>query len=196
MAALLGGAAPARADTTRDDFLRVVEQTGGPADRPSDVPSLLVEVHQTVVEAGGKMHTADIAAAHDMDVTALGTELGALLRKVGVKRTSPNVRAGADNASRAGFDAAILQEAIDRYRGGAEPAIEQAPQDAIDRELLDLAREQVVTTQFGSTSMLQRKLRVGFAMAGRLMDALEAEGVVGPSQGSKARDVLVKPDPR
>ena len=146
----------------------------------------------------------DTLLAQTRQMIATGTDIVVVTTGIGF-------RGWLDTAEAAGMQGAWITEAeihtiVEHCKTQLQPVYREdvtAPQ-AAKRELdddigddLDLvlqAIELCVTTQFGSTSMLQRKLRVGFAKAGRLMDILESRGIVGPSEGSKARDVLVKAD--
>lgn len=135
----------------------------------------------------------------DITATAVSSQLRALKVTVkNVRETGRNPNLGCERAAVEAVLAGgrpvspLAAPAPSEHEPDVVTIASTAPDDSED--LLAQAAELVVTTQFGSTAMLQRKLRVGFKQAGELMDELETRGVVGEAQGSQARDVLIRPD--
>ncbi|MEF9912129.1 hypothetical protein RJT17_18320 [Streptomyces sp. P5-A9] len=122
LSSMLNAARPAPAPSLDDstviqaDFGRVIQQAGTPQNRPNPVPQLLADAHNAVVAAGGRMHTADLAALLQMEPLVLGTELGKLLREVSIERPGKGtVRAGKDSESKPGYTAETLAAAMRAY---------------------------------------------------------------------------------
>jgi S-DNA-T family DNA segregation ATPase FtsK/SpoIIIE len=134
------------------------------------------------------------------DMLLLGPSSSVAQRIQGAWVTEAEVRSVVGHWRRQSPEVAYDDDAVQGNDDGAVPGAGvmgssgSGGGDDDDEELVRQAMELVVRSQLGSTSMLQRKLRVGFARAGRLMDLLEQRGVVGPSEGSKARAVLMTPE--
>ncbi len=143
-----------------------------------------VTTHDSEVLGGGDVNPAPVSAPADMPSAAPAAETTSLAESADAAATAaPAV----DLTGMPGMPAATPSS-------GADTITADRPADDDTDDLLWQAMELVVSSGLGSTSMLQRKLRVGFSRAGRIMDELEQKGIVGPSEGSKAREVLLSPE--